>query len=418
MGFLAVSFDEHISARANTVVRPPSFDAYREFAEGLGIYLKGDGGDKTAIPHFYRAFSLDTTFVVPLHYAIFTHINLREWAQADSLVGILERFRDRLSEYDRRWLDYLKARVHGDYTAAYAAIHRASELAPGSKAVYTVALIAHRLNRPQEALGALLSLDPERGPMRGWASYFVSLRRAYLALGEYQRALESAQKFREIFGNTLFTLSGEALCLAALGRVEEVNEVLDEMIALPEQGPYQRYPLYRGYLMTQVAAYLRRHGHADAGSTTVGRVTQWFETRTPETRATALWRSYYAWALYVANRWDEAHGVAKSLSEELPEDLNYRGLVGVLAARRGYRDEAVDMSQWLEDLDRPYLRGAHTALRSQIAGALGDGENAVALWRQASAEGFDLPRPWDLVWISFEPICDYAPFQELVRPKG
>jgi len=414
MGFLAVAFDERISARAHTLTRPPSLDAYREFDEGLGIYLKASGIDETAIPHFYRAFSLDTTFVVPLHYAIFTHINLREWAQADSLVGILERFRDRLSDYDRHWLDYLKARVDGDYAAAYAAIHRAAELAPGSKAVYTLAIIAHRLNRPREALGALLSLDPERGPMRGWPSYFVALRRAYLALGEYEKALESAQKYREIFGDTHTpgTLGGEALCLAALGQVDEVNVLLDGIGALPEQGTSQ------GSRMVEIAAYLRRHGHVDPGSTTVGRVIQWFENRPPETRATALWRTYYAWAFYVANRWDEAYSVAKSLSEESPEDFNYRGLVGVLAARRGDHEEAVEISQWLEALDRPYLRGAHTALRSQIAGALGDGENAVALWRQASAEGFDLPRPWDLIWISFEPIRDYPEFQELMKPKG
>ncbi|MFC1639348.1 hypothetical protein ACFL3B_01135 [Gemmatimonadota bacterium] len=62
--------------------------------------------------------------------------------------------------------------------------------------------------------------------------------------------------------------------------------------------------------------------------------------------------------------------------------------------------------------------GAHTALRSQIAGALGDGEKAVALWRQASVEGFAHPRPWERVWIAFEPLRDYEPWRELMRPKG
>ena len=57
-------------------------------------------------------------------------------------------------------------------------------------------------------------------------------------------------------------------------------------------------------------------------------------------------------------------------------------------------------------------------LRPELAAALGDGENAVALWRQASAEGFAHPTPSYWPWIAFEPIRDYEPWQQLIRPKG
>jgi hypothetical protein len=119
-----------------------------------------------------------------------------------------------------------------------------------------------------------------------------------------------------------------------------------------------------------------------------------------------------------ADRCDEAYSVAKPLSQDIPAGIAYRGLVGIIAACRGDQNEALEMSQWLAALDRPYLRGAHTMWRLAIAAALGDGENGVALFRRAATQGRVRPRPWDYRWPAFEPLGDYPPFQEFLRPKG
>ncbi len=42
----------------------------------------------------------------------------------------------------------------------------------------------------REALDALLSLDPERGEMRGWGSYWSELMLAYWALDQHEEALK------------------------------------------------------------------------------------------------------------------------------------------------------------------------------------------------------------------------------------
>jgi tRNA A-37 threonylcarbamoyl transferase component Bud32/tetratricopeptide (TPR) repeat protein len=414
MGLLALSFDERVAAHASSAAQPPSFEAYRAFDDGLVQYLQGHGADgyREAFPYFHRAFELDTTFVTPLFYAILVHSNLGQWTQSDSLVGIVERFKDRLSDYDQHWLDYLRARVDGDNSEALRAIRRAAELAPGSKAVYNRAHQALHNNHPQEALDALQSLDPERGPMRGWRPYFEQLVGAYSALDEHERALEAAQKYRETYGDDLATLGGEAAALAALGRVEEVNALLDDLTALPEQG------LDQGDIILGIALDQRRLGHIDAAQTTVDRAIQWLGTRQPETKSSAAWRWSYTWALYIADRWDEASSVAKPLSEEAPEDFQYRGFVGVLAACRGDQEEAQQISRWLGSLDRPHLRGNPTMWRSMIAGTLGDGEKAVALFRQAVAQGMSYPGARSLGSIAFEPLRDHPEFQELMRPKG
>ncbi|UCG84849.1 MAG: serine/threonine protein kinase [Gemmatimonadota bacterium] len=420
MGFLAINLDERISDQASSRARPPSLEAYQEFDRGWELFLR-DAFDDRAKSHFYRAFELDTTFVIPLRYAVLINFNQGRmlgwwdsWAQADSLLRILERFEGRLSQYDQHWLHYLKARMAGDNPEALRAIRRAAELAPGSRAVYNRAFIANRVNRPQEAVDALLSLDPERGPMRGWSGYFDELMHAYLALDQHEKALEVAQRSRETFGDIPWMLGYEGLALAGLGRIKEVNVLLDDLVNLPEEG------LTQGYWIVTIAAFLRLHAHIGPARSTIERAITWYEARLPETKSSAEWRLDYASALYTADRCDQAYGVAKPVSDEFPEELDYRGLVGVLAACRGDEDEALRLSQWLGALDRPYLKGNHTAWRSQIAGALGDGESAVALWRQALAEGVTprFPSTWRTAWLAFEPIRDYPPFQELMRPKG
>ena len=410
MGLLSISFDERISSHASSVMRPPSYDAYRAFEEGMEHYIRREHRDASL--RFYQAFELDTSFATPLHYAILCHNNLNEWAQSDSLVGVLEDFRDRLSDYDQHWLDYLKARVDGDNQRALRAIRPAAELAPGSKAVYNRAYLALFTNRPREAIDALLSLDPERGAMRGWTPYYAQLAWGYWGLNEHGKALEAAQKWRTTNRDVVPSLAYEAIALAGLGRVEEVNALVNEIVALPEVG------LQQGNWIVAVAAYQRRQGQMDPARITVDRAIQWYEARRPETKSGATWRWRYAAALYHADRLNEAYGVAKALSEEFPENTNYRGLVGVLAACRGDQMEALEISQWLESLDTPYLRGAPEMWRSRVAAALGDGETAVVLFREALARGTAHPRPFHWGLIAFEPLRDHPEFQELMRPKG
>jgi hypothetical protein len=107
----------------------------------------------------------------------------------------------------------------------------------------------------------------------------------------------------------------------------------------------------------------------------------------------------------------------EELAAERPDNIDYKGYLGTLAARRGDREEALRISTELESIDRPYLFGSNTYWRARIASLLGDRERAVALLREAFAQGREygvyLHRDMDL-----EPLRDYPPFQELLRPKG
>jgi hypothetical protein len=411
MGFLAVRVDDRLAAPANLAGKPPSFEAYQAYSQGLDEYLL-QGGGAGGQQYFRRAFELDSTWVEALLFLVKTHRNVAELAEADSLLQLIGRQRAAITPYYRAYLEYHRGVVDGDHERALEAIRRAAQMAPSSRATYNLALQCNAVNRPQEAIDALLNLDPERGSMRGWDGYYWELIRAYAALDEHGELAEVARRGRTIFRNSIDFTGAEGIALTGLGRVEEVNVLLDDLAAMTEQG------LSQGVWMINIAVYERRKGYVDAARTTIDRAISWLEDRLPETRSTDNWRRLYAWALYVAARFDEAYNIAKSLSEEFPEDFADRGLVGLLAAWRGNEEEAQQVSQWLGALQRPYLTGFNTIWRAMIAGALGEGENAVALGRQAFAEGFQHPNPWTWAWIAFEPIRDYPPFQELIRPKG
>ena len=76
----------------------------------------------------------------------------------------------------------------------------------------------------------------------------------------------------------------------------------------------------------------------------------------------------------------------------------------------------METDRWLEQLDLPFLRGAHTRWRAAIAAALGDRENAVRLLEQAYLEGMVLGirHRQDPEWRSLQ---DYPPYLELMGPE-
>jgi tetratricopeptide (TPR) repeat protein len=120
-----------------------------------------------------------------------------------------------------------------------------------------------------------------------------------------------------------------------------------------------------------------------------------------------------------AERWAEAQAMFEELSAKDPDEVDYRGWLGVAAARRGHRDVALRASGHLERVDRPYLYGRHTYQRACIAALLGEKDRAVELLRQSFTEGKPLGRIWVVhADASLESLRGYGPFEDLMKPKG
>jgi len=183
--------------------------------------------------------------------------------------------------------------------------------------------------------------------------------------------------------------------------------VIDESMAMAFTSSYSP-----GTVMRYAAEELRAHGHEEAAMEIANRAVEWYQSHLTPTR----YRSALARALYLAKRWDEAHPFFEKLADENPDNINYKGYLGTLAARRGNREKALEIFNELQQMDRPYLYGDHNYWCACISSLLGKHQQAVVLLKEAFAQGFSSPinlhRDMDL-----EPLRDYPPFQELVRPK-
>jgi hypothetical protein len=156
---------------------------------------------------------------------------------------------------------------------------------------------------------------------------------------------------------------------------------------------------------------LRAHGHREASQKMAERAEAWFRAR-PDTNQWLLMA-----VLSRSERWAEAKAIADALLAENPDDINLHGWVGTLAARLGDAAQARRMEAELAALTGPYLYGAPAFLRACIAAQLGEKDRALALLRDAFAQGREFSdethRDPDL-----EPLWGYPPNEELMRPKG
>ena len=101
--------------------------------------------------------------------------------------------------------------------------------------------------------------------------------------------------------------------------------------------------------------------------------------------------------------------------ERPDNDLQKLATLAGLAAREGRREEVLRISRVVDSIPRPFggvTRLIDTWWRTRIAVAVGDWERAMTLLRERPYES-RLHRLYDL-----EPLWDYPPFQEFIRPKA
>jgi tRNA A-37 threonylcarbamoyl transferase component Bud32/tetratricopeptide (TPR) repeat protein/TolB-like protein len=421
-GAIATIFDQAWSVQS---FRPPRYDAYREYMAAAPLI--GRLNTEGAVSRLRTAWARDSNFTLAPLYASTLFAEAGLYHQAESLAVMVGRRRERLRVSEAAMLEYLRARLRGDFATALGAIRPVAEGAPFAEPAWGFALTLMRLNRPREASELYARLDPRRGFLQEWWFYWNIFGAAYHMMGEHETELEIAKRGQAHYPDHMGVVAAEAHALAALGRVDDVFRLLDEMRGMPQDW---RGPLPPMLYLTSVAGDLRAHGNLEAAIAVLDRVRSWAETRSASQLSSPLVRAHMAHVAYSSERWDEAQEQFSALAEEFPSDVNYQGYLGVLAARRADRQQAGRISRWLESLERPFLFGINALWRARIAALLGDQQQAMTLLRAALEQGLpfygNAPSLWisrtDAHWLhrdmDFESMREYPPFAELMRPKG
>jgi hypothetical protein len=201
-----------------------SLEAHRAYAQGLERMTALDW--RAATRHFADALAYDSTFIAPLLYSGFMFYALSDWAAIDSIVNRARPRMYRMHQLERRSLRVLEAFLRGDLEAAYRANVEVAELAPTGIWQWARANSATMVNRPHEAIRISNGLDPERGELRGWFIYWQDLSRAHHWLGQHADELDVVGRARELHPDEPEAVILEVSVLAALGRHDELRELL------------------------------------------------------------------------------------------------------------------------------------------------------------------------------------------------
>jgi tetratricopeptide (TPR) repeat protein len=394
-GFAVVLGSEFDSWKAASL--PPTYEAYEEMLAGRRAGFEFG----VAAEHYRRAAALDTGFSGAQTAAAVALWLGKDCRAVDSIARQLKPRAGRLPPVDRGQLELAVAGCRGDADAAVAAARNGLQAAPRSVQLAVLgAVIAVEHLRPRDALELLRMVDPDkigvteftRGVYRSWLAF------SYHMLGEYGEELR------------LDPTGGAAL--AALGRTADAKRAALAALGEPHS-PNDAWPVPMETVCT--ALELRAHGHPVAARRVLDSVVAWYGARgvADATRGDYPCSVAHLSAFYYTGRWEEARVGYERLLARDSANLKPHAALGALAVRRGDTAEAARMEAWLaardSDPNASYARARLAALR-------GDRDGAVALLRRAFDHGLR-GRMYLHLEPDFEPLREYPPYRELVRPR-
>ena len=411
---LGTLFNPKLAGWARAASQPPDYANYQEFIEGLDRFARFDYLGARA--YFDRVAARDSTFTVALILAAEARLRLGEHAAADSIVRRVERSHRPLAPVDRSYLAWAAGMLRGNRPAALEAARELARVAPGSDVELLLSNGATSLNRPREAIAALGRVDPDRGMFRATFNYAWDMTTALHLLGEHRRELREATAGIRRTPGQFRGVAADVRALAALGRLNDVRQHLDEAQQLASQDSWTP-----GNVALLAAAELRTHGYPEAAGDAVTRAITWYERRRAGVGRDDDGGLGLALAYFEAGRLEDARRLLAGLvaSSNTTGSMGLfaaLGTLGAIAAREGKRAEALRFDGQLAASPERYMLGSNTYQRARIHALLGDREVAVDLLQTAMLQGMDFS--YLHADLAFASLHDYGPFQELLKPKG
>lgn len=402
--------------------RPPSFEVYRAYMEGLEAFIAGDWAE--ASDRLRRCADAAPDYALPRIVRAIAAWNLGQLHEAAEIVAEASALRDTVGRFERSVLDTVRAWLKGDWVAAQEAVRVQAHMAPGSIPNFQVAEEARRLNHLYEARDVLLSLDPERGELRGWIHYWVEAATVYHLLGDHEAELEVAERARRIHHDDFRVRQLEMNALVGLGRLDELERHVEETLTLTGE----RHPP-PGRLLHDTARELLRHGHETVADGMLDRAIEWYREYI-DLDSDAGWQRDFARALYDARDWRAAEVIFRRLVETAPPGAVQaisghhghlrghldEGYLAAIARQRGDEREAERTRRRLEETNRRFLYGADRLWLGILNILEGDEASAVSEIRRALSEGlpFGLHLHAD---PNLAPLRENPRYRALMRPR-
>ncbi len=392
---LAPLLDSRLSASAGLVSTPPSYPAYRDYAEGMEHFVQGNF--REAATRFERAAAGDTSYVTPLLWAALARWNSGDHVGGDSVARAVEARQVRLAPLDDAIMRSIRAWASGNWSAAYDAALRASRLAPGAGfARVQVAVEARRMNRLREAREILVGLDPDRGELEGWTFYWNDLADVHHLFGDHVAESRAAAEALRRFPEDVTARLLELRALAARGEQAKVQQRLDDVLVSPVSRMF-------GALAREAAYELAAHGAEEHAVRVMERALRWYEDRmsgTPGGEPGTV-RGMVR-PMLMLGKYTDAITILDGLAAPAtaPASVDHYGQRALLAQLTG---EPADADRRLSDLaarNMPFANGRTQWWHAAVLGVRGECDAGLSMLRDALGAGvefgMELHHAWEL----------------------
>jgi tRNA A-37 threonylcarbamoyl transferase component Bud32/tetratricopeptide (TPR) repeat protein len=382
LGAVASAIDEKVAASPGLTRNPPTFPAYTAFSRGLDEFLAQRYS--SALPQFRQAFAIDSTFTAAAIWGARAAFNVDSIEVAGTLVRGARATAVALGEFNNASLRYIEARLLGDGVSARAAIRHAAELSPNSRAGFDNVVALLSAGHVKAAREQLDRMDPDRGEMRGWSSFWT--QRAHVAHleGNFAVELADARELGRRFPARRVAKVLEARALAATGNTRALDSALVAWQALPVHEYWSQ-----GAAMVVASEELTRRGRPELGRRYALRAVSWLGARLADSSTHRDHRYWMGSVLYNLGRYDDARPYVESLAREFPARLRFKGLAALVAARRNDFGAA---ERWLGPA-APIDLAEHMVLCARIAAMQGKTEAAITALTSAADHGIN-NYPW------------------------
>lgn len=407
LSLVANVFDARLSQVITQDAAPPAFEAYREFVAGVDAWSVevNEDSSHSAQAHFRRAYSLDTTFVTALVWALFTYrLDEPEGKRLLDSVGLR---RDRLTPLDAYAVDHFNAVVKSDMPAALRAAEAASDLAPRSEWSWNAGQMLYPMNRPRETLKYFSRLDPDNGWMNnGWEYYWYLAAQTRHMLGDLKGTHEWLSRARKKFPQSVEIAAAYGRSLAFNGQSDSVANIVREILQSSADA--------KVFYVYSMLEDFRRHGLNREASLVYQQLVPWYQAR--GRGATEDDRRDFGSVLFSLSMDDSATIQFRKLLSDFPKSgwrTRYTGHLAVLAAKRG---DSITANQLINSVPPKTQQwpGENSYWRARVEAQIGHKPEAVSLLRRAFDEGYPQISLSHATWYDFPTLQGYPPFEALV----
>jgi hypothetical protein len=396
---LASLFDPHFAAAWNVAVAPPPFEAYSPYIGGIDQFWFGDPARAESL--FAQAAARDTNFDAATISFATAAARLGDCVKVDSIAALPRLHRHTLDQADGFTIRIAVAHCHGrNDELLRLVIERSRVIAASSPQQVSTAGAALWANRPLIAIEALHRMNPETDldwlPTPDHVDYWQDLCEAYHLAGEHDSELVAAG--RQSSHATLDQIFNSMRAQAGLRRPAQVLRALDLSFTLPPEpslgsglGPntYGRTDLTGtpAWIGTYASRELMVHGDTSAAREAAASTIAWIDAQSASERGTQEFRAFAVWLNEIRGTFSSAMPIARALVAEDTGNVDFRGVLGGLAAETGDTATARAADAWLASLSADRGSWGSSFYRARIAVLLGRPDDGVALVREAMERG-------------------------------